>query len=72
MVISTDHGERMEGGFVETAYTNEQVTSAIDAERKLGFEGAECAFLGGDPVPGAGRPVIRVRKQREAGHEEKE
>lgn len=50
MVICTDQGERMEGSFVETAYTNEQVTDAIEAERKLGWHLAECAFFGSDPV----------------------
>lgn len=50
MVIGTDQGERMEGSFVETALTNEQITEAIEAERKLGWRIGECAFLGPGPV----------------------
>lgn len=50
MVICTGQSERMEGSFIETAYTNEQVTEAIEAERNLGLHLAECAFLGRDPL----------------------
>ncbi len=50
MVIYKYHESGLEGSFVETAFTNEEIRQTIAAERKLGLDRAECAFLGSDPV----------------------
>ena len=37
---------KLKGSFVESAFTAEEVDSAIAEEAKLGVEGAPCAFVG--------------------------
>lgn len=50
MVIHNYHESGLMGSFVETAFTNEEIRQTIAAERKLGLDRAECAFLGSNPV----------------------